>query len=78
MLEGTVQGQGQTRLQATFEVIKKMSARLGSPRFDFEARRNVANTEGSASGSVSGVGKEGDNSASPKMPGYFDVVVDGK
>ncbi|CAO2651523.1 Nn.00g040930.m01.CDS01 [Neocucurbitaria sp. VM-36] len=56
----------QTRLQATFETIKKMSAGLASPRLDFSPRRNDGK-KGQITGSGEGV----------KSPGYFDVVVEG-
>ncbi|PSN74665.1 thioredoxin-like protein [Corynespora cassiicola Philippines] len=53
---------GQTRLQATFEAIKKMGTGLGSPRVDFSPRK------GTSGGAGAGVGESG---------GYFDVVVEG-
>lgn len=66
------QGQGQpTRLQATFEAIKKMSTGLSSPRIDFATRRGTSAVAGG-----SGSGREDVGVA--RSPGYFDVVVDGE
>lgn len=56
----------QTRLQATFDAIKKMSAGLGSPRLDFSPRKMGQATVVSASAS-----------AEARDPGYFDVETDG-
>ncbi|CAI6337268.1 unnamed protein product [Periconia digitata] len=70
------QGSSQTRLQATFEAIKKMSAGLSSPRIDFGTRRS-AHASGSGSGSAVGSGVTVEVEG-PKTPGYFDVVVDGE
>ncbi|KAJ4363574.1 hypothetical protein N0V83_009870 [Neocucurbitaria cava] len=58
-------GGSQTRLQATFETIKKMSAGLASPRLDFSPRRSHDGKKGGGPGE--GV----------KSPGYFDVVIEG-
>jgi hypothetical protein len=51
-----------TRLQATFEAIKKMSAGLSSPRLNYSPRK----TEGGKTGLVEDV----------RNPGYFDVVTE--
>ncbi|KAF1847519.1 thioredoxin-like protein [Cucurbitaria berberidis CBS 394.84] len=55
----------QTRLQATFETIKKMSAGLASPRLEAVTRRSFGRR-----GPDTGTGEEA------KSPGYFDVVVE--
>lgn len=59
-------GGGQTRFQATFEAIKKMSAGLTSPRIDFSPKKSVRSSGGDA-----GAREEA------RSPGYFDVVVEG-
>ena len=62
-------GGTQTRVQATFEAIKKMSAGLSSPRVDFSPRKsgNAKKEEGKG-GSAGTEGKqEGEL-------GYFDVM----
>ncbi|KAH7067777.1 thioredoxin-like protein [Paraphoma chrysanthemicola] len=57
----------QTRLQATFETLKKFGQGLGTPRADYSPRK----TEGARNGGEAG--KDGEDG---RMPGYFDVVVD--
>ncbi|KAH5398428.1 hypothetical protein HBI67_214460 [Parastagonospora nodorum] len=59
---------GQTRLQQTFETIKKISAGLASPRLDYgrDWRSRSGSGSGSGSGSIAGDAKS-----------YFDVVVEG-
>ena len=62
-------GGAQTRMQATFEAIKKVSTGLSSPRVDFSPRKsgNAKEEEGKG-GSAGTEGKqEGER-------GYFDVV----
>lgn len=60
---GRVETPTQTRLQATFEALKRMSTGLGSPRADYSPRKS----ENAKTGMV---GEEG------RSPGYFDVVVE--
>jgi hypothetical protein len=56
---------GQTRLQATFEAIKRMSAGLSNPRTELGPKHSSL---GSAEASREG--------GSVRSPGYFDVVVE--
>ena len=56
----------QTRLQATFEAIKKMSSGLGSPRVDFAPRKTGKEGEDGL--------KSGEMSRAGVGWGYFDVV----
>ncbi|OAK97168.1 hypothetical protein IQ06DRAFT_296370 [Phaeosphaeriaceae sp. SRC1lsM3a] len=57
----TTPGQGQqTRLQMTFEALKRMGAGMASPRVAISPRRNGSST-----------GEE-----NVRTPGYFDVVSD--
>ncbi|KAI8942183.1 hypothetical protein NX059_000270 [Plenodomus lindquistii] len=53
-------GGSQTRLQATFEAIKRMSSSMASPRFDYAPRKTSQSTS-------AGEGA--------KDPGYFDVAL---
>ncbi|KAF2015511.1 thioredoxin-like protein [Aaosphaeria arxii CBS 175.79] len=53
-------GTGQTRLQATFEAIKKMSSGLASPKLDLSSRKNN--------------GKIETKEEAEAGPGYFDAV----
>ncbi|KAF2852690.1 thioredoxin-like protein [Plenodomus tracheiphilus IPT5] len=55
-------GGGPTRLQATFEAIKRMSAGLASPRLDYGLRK-MSQSAGA--------------SEEARDPGYFDVVTEG-
>lgn len=60
-------GGTQTRMQATFEAIKKMSGGLSSsPRIDFSPRKSGGSKE---EGKQEGSGTEGEEGF-----GYFDVV----
>lgn len=62
----------QTRLQATFEAIKKMSAGLTTPRGEASPRRR----EGRGG---KGVGREErEDGEGREEGGYFDVVVEGE
>lgn len=63
----------QTRLQATFEAIKKMSAGLTTPRGEASPRRR----EGRGGKGV-GRGEEREDGEGREEGGYFDVVVEGE
>lgn len=60
-------GGSQTRLQMTFEAIKKLSAGLASPRIEFGIKRN-GEDKGRKSGST------GERNSTDSGPGYFDVL----
>ena len=60
----------QTRLQATFEAIKKMSAGLTTPRGEASPRRKEER-------GGKGVGRE-EREEEGEEGGYFDVVVEGE
>ncbi|KAH7065928.1 thioredoxin-like protein [Paraphoma chrysanthemicola] len=66
-VNGRSEAPSQTRLQATFETLKKFGQVLGTPRADYSPRK----TEGAKNG------MDADNDGEEvKSPGYFDVVVD--
>ncbi|KAH7125522.1 thioredoxin-like protein [Dendryphion nanum] len=71
-------GNAQTRLQMTFEAIKKMSTGLASPRLDFSPKKgkgeggDAVNTAG-ATGNGNGDGTDADAGGEAGW-GYFDVV----
>jgi hypothetical protein len=58
-----------TRLQATFEAIKKMSAGLSRPRLDYSPRKS----ETAVGKTGMGIGED----VEVRSPGYFDVVTEG-
>ncbi|KAK7181752.1 thioredoxin-like protein [Paraphaeosphaeria sporulosa] len=73
--EATLQGGTPTRLQATFEAIKKMSAGLASP----SPKRAVSGGRGGAEGGKAAEGSgqgQGQRQGQVQTPGYFDVIVD--
>ncbi|KAF9737565.1 hypothetical protein PMIN04_008069 [Paraphaeosphaeria minitans] len=63
-----------TRLQATFEAIKKMSAGLASP----SPKRAVSGGRGGGGGGGAKEGQQGGAQVQVQVqtPGYFDVIVD--
>lgn len=65
---------GQTRMQATFEALKKLGAGLSSPRVDFSPRKIGNSAKGTGAGTGPGTGSGGGNGKVEGEWGYFDVV----